>query len=93
MVASKTNEHNKNQIQRHLTVHISISFTKGLVHSEVLEEIEKLVDKSLIQSMQITERNSIGTVFDLDTMHILLARGIKIRNWYIKLADVNKVQI
>ena len=73
-----------------MSVHISISFTKGLVHSEVLEEIEKLADKSLIQSMQITERNSIVTVLDLDTMHILLARRITIRNWYIKLADVNK---
>jgi hypothetical protein len=89
MVAYKTNEHNKSQIQRHLSVHIT-SFMKGLVHSEVLEEIERLVYKGLIHSMQITVRNSIVTVFYLDTMHILLARGIKIRNWYIKLADVNK---
>jgi hypothetical protein len=73
-----------------LSVHITTSFMKGLVHSEVLEEIERLVYKGLIHSMQITVRNSIVTVFYLDTMHILLARGIKIRNWYIKLADVNK---
>jgi hypothetical protein len=35
---------------------------KGLVHSEVLEEIERLVYKGLIHSMQITVRNSIVTV-------------------------------
>jgi len=56
MVTSKTNEHNKNQMQRHFSVHISTSFTKGLVHIEVLEEIEELVDKGLIQSIKITEK-------------------------------------
>ena len=49
-------------------------FTKGLVHSEVLEEIEKHVDKDLIQSIKITERNSIVTVFDPGTKHIILTR-------------------
>ena len=54
--ASKTNDHNKSQIQRHLSVHFSTSFTKGIAHTEVLEEIEKLVEKHLIQSIQITEK-------------------------------------
>ena len=40
MAASKTNEHNKIQFQRHFSVHFSTSFTKAIVHSEVLEEIE-----------------------------------------------------
>jgi len=75
MPAFKAKEHNENQIPWHLSVHISTSFTKGLVHSEVLEEIEKLVDKSVMQPMRITERNCIITVFDLDTKHILLTRG------------------
>jgi hypothetical protein len=47
MAASKTNDHNKSQIQRHLSVHFSTSFTKGIAHTEVLEEIEKLVEKNL----------------------------------------------
>jgi hypothetical protein len=55
MAASKTNDHNKSQIQRHLSVHFSTSFTKGIAHTEVLEEIEKPVEKKLIQSIQITE--------------------------------------
>jgi hypothetical protein len=46
------------------------SFTKGIAHTEVLEEIEKLVEKNLIQSIQITEKNCIVTVFDPDTKHI-----------------------
>ena len=90
MTAFKTNKHNKSQIQRHLSVHFSTSFTKGIAHSEVLEEIEKLVEKNLIQSIQITEKNCIVTVFDPDTKHILLTRGVEIRNRYIKLIDVEK---
>jgi hypothetical protein len=90
MAASKTNDHNKSQIQRHLSVHFSTSFTKGIAHSEVLEEIEKLVEKNFIQSIQITEKKCIVTVFDHDTKHILLTRGIEIRNRYIKLVDVEK---
>ena len=90
MAASKTNDHNKSQIQRHLSVHFSTSFTKGIAHSEVLEEIEKLVENFLIQSIQITEKNCIVTVFDPDTKHILLTRGIEIRNRYIKFVDVEK---
>ena len=62
MVASKTNDHNKSQIQRHLSVHFSTSFTKGIVHSEALGEIEKLADKSLIQSIQITEKNLLSQI-------------------------------
>jgi hypothetical protein len=46
-----------------------------VAHTEVLEEIEKLVEKNLIQSIQITEKNCIVTVFDPDTKHILLTRG------------------
>ena len=79
MAASKTNDHNKSHIQRHLSVHFSTSFTKGIAHSEVLEEIEKLVEKNLIQSIQITEKNCIVTVFDPDTKHILLTMGIEIK--------------
>ena len=78
MAASKTNDHNKSQIQRHLSVHFSTSFTKGIAHSEVLEEIEKLVEKNLIQSIQISEKNCIITVSDSDTQHILLIRGTKL---------------
>jgi hypothetical protein len=48
------------------------------------------VDKGLIQSIKITERNCIVTVFDPDTKHILLTRGVEIRNRYIKLIDVEK---
>ena len=41
--------------------------------------------------MQITERNCIVTVFDLDTKHILLTRGgVEIRNRYIKLVGIEK---
>jgi len=90
MAASKTNDHNKSQIQRHLSVHFSTSFTKSIAHTEVLEEIEKLVEKKLIQSIQITETNCIVTVFDPDTKHILLTRGVEIRNRYIKFVDVEK---
>ena len=87
MAASKTNDHNKSQIQRHLSVHFSTSFTKGIVHSEVLEEIEKLVYKSLIQSIQITEKNLLSQFL---TPPILLTRGIEIRNRYIKFADAER---
>ena len=55
------------------------SFKKGLVHSEVLEEIEKHVDKGLIQS-KITEGNSIVTVFDPGTKHILLSKGSRLES-------------
>jgi len=48
MAEYKANEHNTSQIQRHLSVHFNITVTKSLVHSEVLEEIENFVDKSLI---------------------------------------------
>ena len=51
------------------------------------------MDKGLIQSIKITERNCIVTVFDPDTKHILLTRGrrgVDIRNRYIKLVDVEK---
>jgi hypothetical protein len=36
------------------------------------------------------EKNCIVTVFDPDTKHILLTRGIEIRNRYIKFVDVEK---
>ena len=45
MAASKTNDHNKVKSRRHLSVHFSTSFTKGIAHSEVLEEIEKTCRK------------------------------------------------
>ena len=35
-------------------------------------------------------RNCIVTVFDPNTKHILLTRGVEIRNRYIKLVDVEK---
>ena len=40
MAASKTKEHNKIQFHRHFSVHFSTSFTKAIVHCEVLEDIE-----------------------------------------------------
>ena len=44
--------------------------------------------------MQITERNCIVTVFDLDTKHTLFTRGwgvgVEIRNRYIKLVGIEK---
>jgi hypothetical protein len=54
-----------------------IHTVQGIAHTEVLEEIEKLVEKHLIQSIQITEKNCIVTVFDPDTKHIILTRGIE----------------
>jgi hypothetical protein len=44
------------------SVHFSTSFTKGIAHTEILEELEKLVEKNLIQSIQIAEKNCIVTV-------------------------------
>jgi hypothetical protein len=90
MASSKTNDHNKSQIQRQLSVHFSTSFTKGIAHSEVLEEIEKLADKNVIQSIQITEKTVLSQFPTPTLKHILLTRGIEIRNRYIKFVDVEK---
>jgi hypothetical protein len=65
-------------------------YSSLIAHTEVLEEIEKLVEKNLIQSIQITEKNCIVTVFDPDTKHIILTWGVEIRNRYIKLVDLEK---
>ena len=46
------------------------------------------MDKDLIQSIKITERNCIVTVFETNTKHILLTKGIEIRNRYIQLDDI-----
>jgi hypothetical protein len=52
------------QKQHHLFVHLVISFTKGLSHTEVLTELAKLIDKSSVQSIQLTERECIVTDFN-----------------------------
>jgi hypothetical protein len=45
---------------------------KGLSHTEVLTELAKLIDKSLVQSIQLTERECIVTDFNPDAKHVLL---------------------
>ena len=73
-----------------MSVHLVISFTKGLSHTEVLTELAKLIYKSSVQSIQLTERECIVTDFNPDAKHVLLTRGIELRNRYIKLVDVEK---
>jgi hypothetical protein len=89
-MAGNTKENSKPQKQHHLSVHFGISFTKGLSHTEVLTELAKLIDKSSVQSIQLTERECIVTDFNPDAKHVLLTRGIELRNRYIKLVDVEK---
>ena len=90
MAGNNTKESSKPQIQRHLSFHFGISFTKGLSHTEVSTELEKLIDKSSVQSIQITEREYIVMVLNPVAKHVLLTRGIELRNRYIKLVDVEK---
>ena len=89
-MAGSTKENSKPQKQHHLSVHFGISFTKGLSHTDVLTELAKLIDKSSVQSIQLTERECIVTDFNTDDKHVVLTRGIELRNRYIKLVDVEK---
>jgi len=66
MAGNNTKESSKPQIQRHLSFHFGISFTKRLSHTEVSTELEKLIDKSSIQSMKKTEREYIVMVLNAD---------------------------
>jgi hypothetical protein len=73
----------------------SISGTaKGLVHSEVLEDIEKLVDKGFNNTVHENNRDELYChSFRPNTKHILLTRGIEIRNRYLILVDVQKQEL
>ena len=90
VMAGNTKENSKPQKQHHLSIHFGISFTKGLSHTEVLNQLAKLIDKSSVQSIQLTERECIVTDCNPDAKHVLLTRGIELRNRYIKLVDVEK---
>ena len=90
VMAGNTKENSKPQKQHHFSIHFGISFTKGLSHTEVLNQLAKLIDKSSVQSIQLTERECIVTDCNPDAKHVLLTRGIELRNRYIKLVDVEK---
>ncbi|CAG2212346.1 CNBP [Mytilus edulis] len=80
----------KAQIKRHLSIHFGISFTKGITHTDVLNELKTLVDQNEIQTIQITEKECIVTVHDQNTKHTLLTRGINLKNRYIRMVDVEQ---
>ena len=90
MAYISTDPNQNNQIQRSLSVHFSTKFIKGLNHTEVLNQLETLVDKNTIKAIQLTEKDCVVTVNDRATKVKLLVKGLDLKNHHFRFMDVEK---
>ena len=77
-------------LQRKLSVHFYHKFLKGIDHTEILSAMEKIVPREKIRSIQITEKEVIVSVADIDSKLQLLVRGIKVKDRAVTLFEVEK---
>lgn len=78
------------QVRRHLSIHFSNRFFKGITHEEILSALEEIIDKQSVKSIQITEKNCVITVTDFPPKEKLLSSGITLRDRSVKLLDVER---
>ena len=75
---------------KHILVHFNTKHIKGLTHSAILDQLETLVDRKTIKTIQINERDCVITVTDPSVKIKLLVQGIEIKNQHFKIMDVEK---
>ena len=51
-------------VQRHLSVHFDTTFFKGITHEEIMSEIEKQIDLSNVDAIQLKEKDCVVTLKD-----------------------------
>lgn len=90
MAVPSENSNVNNLLQRHLSVHFSTKFIKGITHEEVLNQTENVIDKSQIKAIQITEKDCVITVSEPIAKAKLVVKGINIKNFHINIYDVEK---
>lgn len=78
------------KVKRLLSKQFSTRFFKGLRHENGLCAIESEVIRDNIKSVQITESDCVVTLKDQMCQERLLAKGIEIKNRYVKFVDVDK---
>ncbi|VDI48268.1 Hypothetical predicted protein [Mytilus galloprovincialis] len=82
--------HNYQQIQRYKSVHFSSKYIKGITHTDILNELEKYINREKVKAIQLTERECVVTVDDQASKTLLLIKGIELKNYHYKFVDVEK---
>ncbi|CAG2188893.1 unnamed protein product [Mytilus edulis] len=82
--------HNNQQIQRYKSVHFSSKYIKGITHTDILNELEKYINREKVKAIQLTERECVVTVDDQASKTLLLIKGIELKNYHYKFVDVEK---
>ncbi|CAC5395494.1 unnamed protein product [Mytilus coruscus] len=85
-----TVHHNNQQIHRYTSVHFSSKYIKGITHTDILNELEKYINREKVKAIQLTERECVVTVDDQASKILLLIKGIELKNYHYKFVDVEK---
>ncbi|CAC5415917.1 unnamed protein product [Mytilus coruscus] len=85
-----TVHHNNQQIHRYTSVHFSSKYIKGITHTDILNKLEKYINREKVKAIQLTERECVVTVDDQASKILLLIKGIELKNYHYKFVDVEK---
>ncbi|CAC5416652.1 unnamed protein product [Mytilus coruscus] len=75
------------RVSRQLSIHFYTKGFKGIKHDEILTEISNQID---IGSIQITEKDCIVSLKDVESKDKLVVNGITVRNRSVNFFDVEK---
>ncbi|CAG2234729.1 CNBP [Mytilus edulis] len=78
------------RVSRQLSIHFYTKGFKGIKHDEILTEISKQIHINNVGSIQITEKECIVSLKDVESKDTLVVNGITLRNRSINFFDVEK---
>ena len=77
-------------VKRLLSVHFNTRFFKGVSNEEILKEVLKKVEIENVGSVQMTEKDCIISLKDLNAKEKLITEGISLRDRTVQFLDVEK---
>ncbi|VDI16289.1 Hypothetical predicted protein [Mytilus galloprovincialis] len=78
------------RVSRQLSIHFYTKGFKGIKHDEILTEISKQIHINNVGSIQITEKECIVSLKDVESKDTLVVNGITLRNRSVNFLDVEK---
>ncbi|CAG2246415.1 unnamed protein product [Mytilus edulis] len=78
------------RVSRQLSIHFYTKGFKGIKHDEILTEISKQIHINNVGSIQITEKECIVSLKDVESKDTLVVNGITLRNRSVNFFDVEK---
>ncbi|CAC5420478.1 CNBP [Mytilus coruscus] len=78
------------RVSRQLSIHFYTKGFKGIKHDEILTEISNQIDINKVGSIQITEKDCIVSLKDVESKDKLVVNGITVRNRSVNFFDVEK---